>query len=69
MASRNLKLFLNKQEGKKVFLHTENGEEIVLDDFLLGDVDLGKDIYLNLDNKPLSDMQNQKELLNELLEE
>jgi len=69
MAIKNLKLFLNKQEQSKVTLRTENGAEVVFDKFLVDELDLEKEIYLNLDNHPLSESEEQKQLLNELLDE
>ncbi len=70
MLIKNLKLSFSKQEDGKVILCTENGAEVVLADFLLeGLDDKEKGLYLNLDYQPNSSVDDQKKLLNELLDE
>jgi hypothetical protein len=69
MAIKNLELYFDHKEGDAVVLKTESGEKIsfpshIAEDFL----DYNQKIYLNLDNSPFIQQDNQKKLLNKLLD-
>lgn len=69
MLIKNLPLKYKGKQGDKISLQTENGGEVLVDDFLLENLE-SKDqpVYLALDQQPLvSRAENQKEILKELL--
>ncbi|PIR06561.1 MAG: hypothetical protein COV55_03480 [Candidatus Komeilibacteria bacterium CG11_big_fil_rev_8_21_14_0_20_36_20] len=70
MIVRNLELKFDRQEDEKVFLKADAGAEVVITDYLADDFkERDKKVYLSIDYKPLvSSDENQKKILNELLD-
>lgn len=70
MIVRNLELDFDREEAGKVFLKTEAGEEVILTNYLMDDFKKrDQKIYISVDYKPLiSSDENQKKILNELLD-
>ena len=66
MLIRNVKLIVAKIEGDKVSLHSELGQEIIVDKDFLGTVKETQTIYLAADDKPLM-LTDPKEVLNEII--
>lgn len=70
MFIKNLKISFDRQEGKKIVFKTESRSELFLDNSLLENVDYqNKDLYLDVNDQESSPSDEQKKLLNELLEE
>lgn len=70
MFIKNLKISFDRQEGEKIVFKTESGSEISLDNSLLENVDYqNKDLYIDVNDQESSSSDEQKKLLNELLEE
>lgn len=69
MLIKNLKLTFGRQENNKIILQADNGEEIMLPDYLLEQfTEHTKPVFLSLDYQPtLSVEGNKKEILNDLL--
>ena len=69
MLIKNLKLSFNRQEDEKIILQADNGDEIVLPDYLLEQFsEHDKPVFLNVDYHPVSGTEeNKKEILNDLL--
>ncbi len=69
MLVQNLRLSFSHTKDNKIFLITENGLEVSLPtDLLTQQVDQHKPLYLNLDTEPVTSGENQKKILNELLD-
>ncbi|PLX24651.1 hypothetical protein C0580_04590 [Candidatus Parcubacteria bacterium] len=70
MFIKNSKISFDRQEGEKIVFRTESGAEISLDNSLLEKIDYqNKDLYISLGDQESSSSDEQKKLLNELLEE
>ncbi len=69
MLIKNLVLSFLRQEDNKIIFRTEAGLEIAVARELLGDFKASEQkFYLNLDQQPcLTNSENQKQILNELL--
>lgn len=70
MFIKNLKISFDRQEGEKIVFKTESGSEVSLDNSLLENIDYqNKDLYIDVNDQESSSSDEQKKLLNELLEE
>ena len=69
MIIKNLALTFDRQDQGRVYFRADNGEDITLPGFLLGEgFDKQKQVYLSVDYSPLlSADDSKKKLLNELL--
>lgn len=69
MAIKNLELYFDHKEEDIIILKTESGEKISFPNHIIEDsLDYNQKIYLNLDNRPFIQQDNQKKLLNKLLD-
>jgi len=70
MIIRNLELNFDREEDGKIFLKTDSGAEVVFTDYLMDAFKKrNQKIYLGMDHQPLiSSDENQKRILNELLD-
>lgn len=65
--SKSIKVYFDRQEGNKVFLRTESGEEVSFDRSLFNeDFAERKEYFLSLNDSSLED-HNGRQVLNDLL--